>query len=210
VRLGGIVLSEKDKQKVWIKFIIYTLVVGGIVAAFSVMSDHLPLVTSMTTPELMVSYVAIMLNSLPGWFIMAMFVGYVFGTRTRQAACFGSLYIISSITMYFVIGHFYNDQPDSVVWSLKDIIYIFITWYGASVVGGIVGGIVGFLFIKKPVVLVTLPAGLLLQLFLNGTRGWSDILGMAQSVTYCLIIISVFIYFFRLKTIKNKKVKHFA
>jgi hypothetical protein len=112
--------------------------------------------------------------------------------------------------MYFVIGHFYNDQPDSVVWSLKDIIYIFITWYGASVVGGIVGGIVGFLFIKKPVVLVTLPAGLLLQLFLNGTRGWSDILGMAQSVTYCLIIISVFIYFFRLKTIKNKKVKHFA
>jgi len=203
-------LSHKDKQKVWVKFIIFTLVVGGIVAVFSVMSDHLPLVTSMTTPELMVSYVAIMLNSLPGWFIMAMVVGYVFGTRTRQAAYFGSLYIVSSITMYFVIGHFYNDQPDSVVWGLKDILYTFITWYGASVVGGIIGGIVGFLFTKKPFVLVTLPAGLLLQLFLNGTRGWSDVLGMAQSVTYCLIIISVFIYFFRLKTLKNKKVKHFA
>jgi len=164
----------------------------------------------MTTPELIVSYVAIMFNSLPGWFIMAMVVGYVFGTCTREAACFGSLYIVSSITMYFVIGHFYSDQPDGVVWGLKDMMYIFITWYGASVIGGIVGGMVGFLFTKKPVVLVTLPAGLLLQLFLNGTRGWSDIVGMAQSITYCLIIISVFIYFFRLKTTKNKKVKHFA
>ncbi|MDR7207900.1 hypothetical protein [Priestia megaterium] len=184
-------MSDKDKQKVWVKFIIFMVVVGGIVAAFSVMSDHLPPVTSMTTPELIVSYVAIMLNSLPGWFIMAMVVGYVFGTSTRQAACFGSLYIVSSITMYFVIGHFYSDQPDSVVWGLKDMIYIFITWYGASVIGGMVGGMVGFLFTKKPVVLVTLPAGLLLQLFLNGTRGWSDIVGMAQSITYCLIIISV-------------------
>ena len=191
MRFGGIRLSDKDKQKVWVKFIIFMVVVGGIVAAFSVMSDHLPPVTSMTTPELIVSYVAIMLNSLPGWFIMAMVVGYVFGTSTRQAACFGSLYIVSSITMYFVIGHFYSDQPDSVVWGLKDMIYIFITWYGASVIGGMVGGMVGFLFTKKPVVLVTLPAGLLLQLFLNGTRGWSDIVGMAQSITYCLIIISV-------------------
>ena len=203
-------MSDKGKQNVWIKFIIFTVVLGGIVAAFSVMSDHLPLVTNMTIPELMVSYVAIMLNSLPGWFIMAMVVGYVFGTSTKRAACFGSLYIVSSITMYFVIGHFYSDQPDSVVWGLKDMIYIFITWYGASVIGGMVGGMVGFLFTKKPVVLVTLPAGLLLQLFLNGTRGWSDIVGMAQSITYCLIIISVFIYFFRLKTTKNKKVKHFA
>ncbi|MBE2978799.1 hypothetical protein [Priestia megaterium] len=203
-------MSDKDKQKVWVKFIIFTVVVGGIVAAFSVISDHLPPVTSMTTPELIVSYVAIMFNSLPGWFIMAMVVGYVFGTRTRHAACFGSLYIVSSITKYFVIGHFYSDQPDGVVWGLKDMVYIFITWYGASVIGGIIGGMVGFLFTKKPVVLVTLPAGLLLQLFLNGTRGWSDIVGMAQSITYCLIIISVFIYFFRLKTTKNKKVKHFA
>ncbi|WP_318618402.1 hypothetical protein [Priestia megaterium] len=210
MRIGGIRLPDKDKRKVWVKFIIFTVVVGGIVAAFSVMSDHLPFVTSMTIPELMVSYVAIMLNSLPGWFIMAMVVGYVFGTCTREAACFGSLYIVSSITMYFVIGHFYSDQPDGVVWGLKDMMYIFITWYGASVIGGIVGGMVGFLFTKKPVVLVTLPAGLLLQLFLNGTRGWSDIVGMAQSITYCLIIISVFIYFFRLKTTKNKEAKHFA
>ncbi len=192
------------------KFIIFTLIVGGFVAIFSVISDHLSSVNNMSVFKAIVSYVSIMFDSLPGWFIIAMFVGYAFGNSSKQAALFGSLYTVISITFYFIIGTLCSDEPEGVALGLQDKLYIFITWYGASIIGGIIGGIVGFIFTKKPVTLLILPAGLLLQLLLNGTRGWSDIVGIAQSITYCLIILTVFIYFFRLRATKNKKVKHFA
>lgn len=199
---GGVSLKKKEYRGNWKRFIIFTLVVGIIVGSFSVISDHLSgLSDGVTVLEFIISYLAVMINSLPIWFILAMLVGFIFASNIKDATILGSIFTISTITFYFVIGHFYTDSSISV--SFKEQAVAYATWYGASAIGGIFGGIVGYLIKKTPYALLILLFGLFLQLFVNGESGWSDIVGIAQNVTYCLMIVSIFIYL----GIVKKKVK---
>lgn len=92
-------------------FIIFTLIVGLIVAIFSVISDNLPYIADgVTTLEFIISYLAVLINSLPMWFILAILVGYVFARSFKEAALLGTIYTIVAITFYLVIACFYVYQ----------------------------------------------------------------------------------------------------
>lgn len=203
---GGALLRENQEyRRRWRKFFIFTFIVGLIVAIFSVVSDNSSyLKDGITVFEFIISYLAVMINSLPMWFILAMFVGYIFARSHKEAALFGMIYTISAITFYFVIGHFYTDEAVSLPFKEQALVYI--KWYGASAIGGVSGGIVGFLMKKTPYVQLTLLLGLFLQLFVNGTRSWEDIVGIAQNVTFCLMIVSIVIY---LTIVKRKERKEY-
>ena len=58
---------------------------------------------------------------------------------------------------------------------------------------------------KAPYALLILFVGLILQLFVNGTRSWSDIVGIAQNVTYCLMIVSIVSYLVVVRKMKKFK-----
>ncbi|OIK13390.1 hypothetical protein BIV59_06225 [Bacillus sp. MUM 13] len=194
-------MKRHEYEGNWKRFIIYTLVVGLIVGMFSVISDNLPdLSDGVTVPEFIISYLAVMINSLPFWFIFAMFVGVIFGRGMKESILFATIYTITAISLYFVVSNFYEDVPVKVSFNEKVITYA--VWYGSSILGGIIGGISGFLIKKTPFILLIIPLGLILQLFLNGKSSWSDIVGIAQNVTYCLIIISIVIY---LGIVKKKR-----
>jgi hypothetical protein len=60
---------------------------------------------------------------------------------------------------------------------------------------------------KTPYALLILLVGLILQLFVNGTRSWSDMVGIAQNVTYCLMIVSIVIYLVIVK--RNERREYF-
>lgn len=201
------VFSLKDKQESresWRRFIIFTLLIGLIVGIFSVISDYLPdLSDGVTVLEFAISYLAIMINSLPVWFILAMLVGYIFAKDVKNAVFLGAIYTITAITFYFVVGSFYDDTPAHLRISFREQAAAYMTWYVASTIGGILGGGVGFLLKKTPYALLSLLLGLILQLFVNGTNSWGDIVGIAQNVTYCLMIVSIIIYF----GIKKRKMK---
>lgn len=187
------------------KFVTFTLIVGLIVGFSSVISDNLPyLGDGVTVLEFVISYLAGMINSLPMWFIIAMLVGYIFARDTKEAALLGAVYTITAITFYFVIGYFYEDIP--VMLSFKEQAFIYVVWYGTSAVGGILGGIVGFFTKKIPYALMCLLVGLIIQLFVNGTSSWGDIVGIAQNVTYCLMILSIVIYLVIMKKKKEENI----
>lgn len=189
-----------------IRFIIFTCIVGLIVGAFSVISDNLPYLgegKGVTVLEFVISYLAVMINSLPVWFILAMLVGYIFAKDIKSAVLLGAIYTITVITFYFVIGHFYEDVPPVTI-SFKEQVVTYMTWYGASTIGGILGGGVGFLIKKTPYALLSLLLGLILQLFVNGVSSWRDIIGISQNVTFCLMIVSIVIY---LVTVRFKKIR---
>ncbi|MCM3655528.1 hypothetical protein [Metabacillus litoralis] len=191
----------------WKRFIIFTLIVGLIVGFSSVISDNLPyLGDGVTVLEFVISYLAGMINSLPMWFIIAMLVGYIFAKDIKEAALLGAIYTITAITFYFVIGYFYEDIP--VTLSFKVQAFIYVGWYGTSAVGGIIGGIVGFFTKKIPYTLLCLLVGLIIQLFVNGTRSWSDIVGIAQNITFILMIISIFVYLTLVKRLNKKKMNY--
>jgi hypothetical protein len=185
-------------------FIIFTIILGLIVAYLSVVSDNLPyLGDGVTVLEFFISYPAVMINSLPMWFIYAMLVGYLFAKDIKGSALLGIIYTLTAISFYFVIGNFYTDVPIQL--SFKEKVEVFGFWYGASTVGGIFGGIVGFLFKKTPYVLLILLSGLILQLIVNGKNSWGDMVGIAQNVTFILMIISIFVYLTFVKRLKKKK-----
>ncbi|AIF43964.1 hypothetical protein [Virgibacillus sp. SK37] len=190
--------KAEENRRQWRNFAAFTLIVGLIVGTFSVVSDNLP-IGALTVSELILSYLAVTINSLPLWFIFAMLVGYLFANNVKKAALFGFIYIIIAITFYFLIGNFYTDIPISV--PFKERIGTYAIWYGASAVGGISGGIVGFLTKKTPYALLILMAGLILQLFVSGSSSWSNVVGIAQNITFCLIIMGIII---RLTVSKNK------
>lgn len=141
-----------------------------------------------------------MLNSLPMWFILAMVVGYVFASNIQKASLLGLIYTITAITFYFIIVYFYQEL--SVKISFKDQLVSYVTWYGASAIGGPLGGIVGFLVKRTPFAYLSLLLGIFLQLFVNGRSIWSNIVGIAQNVTFCMMIGTIVIY---LVMVTNKK-----
>jgi len=184
----------------WREYVIFTLIVGSIVGFISVISDNLPnLADGVTVLEFIISYLAITINSLPMWFILAMLVGYLFANNISKAALLGSIYTVCAITFYFAIGHFYIDAAVS---SFKEQALVYAIWGGASAIGGILGGITGFLLKKTPYALLSLLVGLILQLFVNGTYSWGNVVGIAQNVTFCLMIVSIVFY---IVIVKRKK-----
>jgi hypothetical protein len=193
--------ENQEYKRHWRKFIIFTLIVGLVVGVISVISDNLPnLADDVTVLEFIISYLAITINSLPMWFILAMLVGYLFANNISKAAILGSVYTICAITFYFAIGHFYIETTVSS--SFKEQTLVYTIWGGASAIGGILGGITGFFFKKTPYALLILLVGLILQLFVNGTFSWGNVVGIAQSVTFCLMIVSIVFY---IVIVKRKK-----
>ncbi|MGX9135051.1 hypothetical protein ACWV26_11880 [Rummeliibacillus sp. JY-2-4R] len=188
----------------WSRFIIFTLIVGLIVGIFSVISDNLPNIgDGVTTLEFVISYLAVMINSLPIWFILAMLVGYVFARSFKEAALLGTIYTLVAMTFYLIISYFNVDIPvDIPAQSFKEQAFSFARWYGGSFVGGFIGGSVGFLVKKTPYALLILFVGIIFQMFLYGTSSWGSIVGIAQNVTFCLTIVSIVFY---IVYVKRKK-----
>jgi len=175
-------------------FISFTLVVGLLVGFFSVVSDNLPYMDeNVHLFQILLSYIAIMINSLPMWFIMAMVVGYVFGKNVKHAVLVGMIYTIVAISFYFIIGYSYEyfvyKNQLNALFSFKEQITILLVWYGTSMFGGSIGGGAGFLFKKRVSVLWIVIGGLCLQLYLNGSRSWNDVVGIMQNITYCFMIV---------------------
>ena len=83
----------------------------------------------------------------------------------------------------------------------------YLSWFGASAIGGLFGGVIGFLVKKSCYPLLILMLGLILQLFVNGKGSWNNVLGIAQNCTFCLIIVGIIIYLFYQKLEKNKCVR---
>ena len=195
--------ENQEYRGYWRKFVTFTFIVGLIVAFFSIISDDLSFLDDrVTVLEFVISYLAVMINSLPMWFIVAILVGYIFARNIKKAALLGAIYTITAITFYFVFRYFYIDVPVTI--SFKELAISYVNWYGASTIGGISGGIVGFLMKKTPYALLILLGGLILQLFVYGTSSWSDIVGIAQNVTFCLMIVSIVIYLVIMKKVKEE------
>lgn len=188
----------------WKRFIKFTLIIGFVVGLFSVKSDYLPYFgegAKVPAFEIILSYLAVMINSLPMWFIVAMIVGYLFGRNVKEGMFLGAIYTVIAITFYFVIGSFYNDTLRQV--SLKEQIGTLVIWYGASIAGGCIGGGAGFLFKKTSYVLLVLLFGLIIQLFVNGAGSWNNIVGIAQNITFYLMLVCI-VYFLIAMKKKNR------
>jgi hypothetical protein len=84
----------------WKRFIIFTLILGLVVAYLSVVSDNLPyLGDGVTVLEFFISYPTVMINSLPMWFIYAMLVGYLFAKGIKGAALLGTISNTSTFSL---------------------------------------------------------------------------------------------------------------
>jgi len=195
-------VNKRQNNKAW--FFLYTLLIGGTAAILSVVSDNIRyMIGHITLSHFFISYIAITFNSLPVWLLLAMAVGRIFGKSIKNAAVYGAIYTLATITLYYVIGTLYSGISLFSSGS-EGSLYVLVSWYVASVLGGILGGVTGFVFKRKPYILLIFPVGVIFQLCINGTRAWIDAISIAQSTTYCLMLVISLWYFYILKWRKEK------
>ncbi|WP_175615410.1 hypothetical protein [Piscibacillus halophilus] len=193
-------------QSNWKIFSLFTIIIGLMVGVFSVKSDHLLYVGedgTLSIVEMVIAYISVMINSLPVWFIASMVVGYLFGNNIKEGMLKGAIYTVTAITFYFLIGHYFIDSLIQV--SIFHQIKVYLIWYGASIIGGCLGGGTGYLYRKSPNVLFIVLLGLILQLFVNGASSWNNMIGTAQNITFCLMTIGIVVY---LVIVNRKKFTH--
>ncbi len=176
-----------------LKSIGYIMVVGIIVGIFSVISDLLPYQPD-NFIEIVISYLAVLINSLIVWFALSMSVGYLFGHSFKQATLLGAAFTFFAITVYFVMGNLFNDFGPKI--SVHDLFMVYVKWYLAAIAGGVIGSIFGFLAKKHPVTLLVLVGGMILQLIINGTYSWQNPVGLAQNITYSFSAVFLLFYLF--------------
>ena len=177
------------------QFIFFSIIVGIIVAIFSVISDNIPYsVDDVSILKSIIYYLASVINSLPMWFIIAMFVGYRYASNLKIAMFFGMSYSLWTILLYLLIAKLYEDTPENISVTMFQQLLSYLTWLGASAVGGLFGGAMGFLLKKSFYPLLILLAGLVLQLFVNGKENWNDLIGILQNATFCIMIAGIIIF----------------
>lgn len=177
------------------QFIFFSIIVGIIVAIFSVISDNIPYsVDDVSILKSIIYYLASVINSLPMWFIIAMFVGYRYASNLKSAMFFGMSYSLWTILLYLLIAKLYEDTPENISVTMFQQLLSYLTWLGASAVGGLFGGAMGFLLKKSFYPLLILLAGLVLQLFVNGKENWNDLIGILQNATFCIMIAGIIIF----------------
>lgn len=188
------------------RFIFFSIIVGIIVAIFSVISDHIPYpVNDVSILQSIIYYLASVINSLPMWFIIAMFVGYRFALNIKSAIFLGMTYSMWSILLYLLIANFYENTPENISPTLFQQLLGYLTWLVASAVGGLFGGALGFLLKKSYYPLLILMVGLVLQLFMNGKESWDSLIGILQNATFCIMIVGIIILIFLRKRRRNFK-----
>ncbi|WP_394555554.1 hypothetical protein C1N61_29460 (plasmid) [Priestia aryabhattai] len=179
-------MKKTQNNKAW--FLLYILLVGGTAATLSVISDNIRYMIGNIPPsKFFITYVAITFNSLPVWFLLAMGVGHLFGKSIKSAAVYGSIYTLTTITLYYVFGALYNGTSIFSV-ATDGSLCVLLTWYIASLLGGILGGVTGFIFKRKPYTLLIFSVGIIIQLYLNDIDDWVDTVVIAQNATYCVML----------------------
>lgn len=186
------------------KFIFFSIVVGIIVAIFSVISDHIQL-DDMSILQSIIYYLASVINSLPIWFIIAMFVGYRYASYIKSAMVFGMSYSLWTILLYLLIAKLYENTPENISVTVFQQLLSYLTWLGASAVGGLFGGAMGFLLKKSFYPLLILLVGIVLQLFVNGKESWNNQIGILQNATFCIMIAGIMIFIILRKRIEEEK-----
>ena len=107
---------------------------------------------------------------------------------------FGMSYSLWTILLYLLIAKLYEDTPENISVTMFQQLLSYLTWLGASAVGGLFGGAMGFLLKKSFYPLLILLAGLVLQLFVNGKENWNDLIGILQNATFCIMIAGIIIF----------------
>ncbi|MBN8233855.1 hypothetical protein JF544_01290 [Halobacillus kuroshimensis] len=187
-------MKENKKHMIrWRSFTVFSCTIGLLVGIFSVISDNLPCFgEKITMIEFVVSYLAVMINSLPVWFSLAMVAGFLFAGELKGSVIVGVIYTLAAITFYFVISNFYGSN--TVTSSFVERVLMYLVWYIVSAVGGLLGGSAGFLLKKNHYTILILTIGLMVQIIKNGESSWNNMVGIAQNTTYCLMLVSTIIY----------------
>jgi hypothetical protein len=131
------------KNKRILIFLAVSLILGSIVGWLSYVSDIISTFKNdLNLFSFLLAYAAIMINSLPVWFIIAMFIGYIFGNNPKESSIFGMIFTVVANTFYLVISESLIELSKGVTITIGSQIkpYIF-GWYLTSICGGAFGGI---------------------------------------------------------------------
>lgn len=167
-------------------FVPYTVIAGLLIAYYSVVSDHIPYETQ--TGLLSIHFaVATILNDIVTWFLFAMATGHIFGKSLKSATLHAAIATSFAIVLYLALERVaYGDWRQ--IFSTTSL-----EWLVMTFIGGSIGGAVGHLWQKMPVVLASLGA-LIIFRFITSGGTWTSPLTLTRNTFLIIILIGIVSY----------------
>lgn len=135
------------------RYLVFTVVLGLIVGAFSAISDILPY-QDVSFNDIAIRFTAELLNDLVIWLGLTVLVGYLFCRSVKQAVLRGAGFAVFTIIIFFILELFSLDRALEVERFIAHVT----EWSLVAAAGGIVGGLIGFMSRQYPSVLLLYPA----------------------------------------------------
>lgn len=186
------VIERTDTTMKLRQYIIFTLTVGTIMGFLSMVSDRLPYIEDPTFYNTLLRFIAQFMNDTVMWLGLSILVGYLFCRSKKQAALAGAGFAMFSIITYFVLISLFPEQEVPARIAAETNMFATIAeWLLAAAVGGLIGGLIGFISKKHPSILFIFVLFIIARLIMQGSLAWSSVASIAQSVISIAIAVGI-------------------
>ncbi len=185
--------SMMNKRKTLCACLILALgVVVGVASSFTDGSPYYGVVDR-TVLSVVTQLVTGVINGFVVWFAVPFMLGYLFCRSWKQSAVAGGGFMAVAILSYFVHSSVKPTGMDLEV-STMSMMSTLLESLAIAVVGGVVGGVTGFLALKRPSILLVLVLVVIAELARRGAFSWRSYISAGENVVFIIGAIGIVVY----------------
>ena len=170
------------------RFTIYTLLVGATIGYYSALSDSMLPWEEQTAWQTFNYAISNILNDFVLWFVVAIITGYIFTKTWRRATFYGAIICLYAIGVYLVCNQLASNSSAAF-----DIIGLGV-FIIMAIIGGALGGLIGHVMKKYPVVLVAPLGFTVYRIYGALPKTWSSPIGLPRNIFLCTVVVLICAY----------------
>lgn len=183
------------------RFAVYTLVVGTIIGYYSALSDSVRPWEQLGWWQILNYAIANILNDFIFWFIVTIITAYIFTKTWRRAVLYGTIVSFYAIIVYLVFNKL-TPNASATFDGLGLVMFAV-----AAIGGGALGGLIGHVMKKYPVVLVAPLGFTLFRLHGALPATWKSSIGLSRNIFLWSVIAVILGYWVLRAYLRLKKQK---
>lgn len=169
------------------------LALGAVVGIASSVTDSVPYygAVDLTPLGAATQLVTGVVNSFVVWFGVPFMLGHLLCRSWKQSAVAGGGFMVAAILSYFAHGSLNAAGPDVGAVSVMSTL---LEWLTIAVVGGMIGGVAGFLARSRPSVLLVLALVTIAELARRGNFSWQSPISAGENIVFIVGAVGIVVY----------------
>ncbi len=170
------------------RFALYTLLAGTIIGYYSALSDSIHPWEELNWWQTINYSISNILNDFVLWFTVAIITGYAFTKTWRRAALYGAIVCLYAIVVYLACNQLASNS--GAMFDGAGLVVFGVV----AICGGALGGLIGHVMKRYPIVLVA-PLGFTLYRLQGALpETWKSPIGLPRNIFLCVVIAAILGY----------------